>query len=371
MPDDAPDQADARTDELTDAITALVPPLLAALEVLAFIGRNLHPPLLGKVLERAGTPDAGVRDGLAAFRAADWPAHLARFKEQVELSAEETCRAFEELRASVESPDAVLRVYRAMRHGPRALEALYPLAALLPPVSRFFLEEGARGDDGLVERLGGADPARPEIGVMHADNDKDMRGGFSLYVPETYDPSVAHPVIFALHGGSGHGRGFLWTWLREARSRGAILVSPSSIGDTWALMGPDVDSPNIERILAQVRARWTVDDKRLLLTGMSDGGTFAYVSGLRSVSPFTHLAPVSAAFHPMLLEACDPARLTGLPVYLTHGALDWMFPSDIARTAHETLKAAGANVVYREIADLSHTYPREENAKIMDWFLAG
>ncbi len=26
-------------------------------------------------------------------------------------------------------------------------------------------------------------------------------------------------------------------------------------------------------------------------------------------------------------------------------------------------------VVYREIADLSHTYPRDKNAAILDWFL--
>jgi len=26
-------------------------------------------------------------------------------------------------------------------------------------------------------------------------------------------------------------------------------------------------------------------------------------------------------------------------------------------------------VVYREIADLSHTYPRDENGRILDWFL--
>ena len=42
--------------------------------------------------------------------------------------------------------------------------------------------------------------------------------------------------------------------------------------------------------------------RRMLLTGMSDGGTFTYVSGLEASSPFTHLAPVAAAFHPMLVR---------------------------------------------------------------------
>ena len=32
---------------------------------------------------------------------------------------------------------------------------------------------------------------------------------------------------------------------------------------------------------------------------------------------------------------------------------------------------AGAAVTYREIEDLSHTYPREENARILDWLMDG
>ena len=46
-----------------------------------------------------------------------------------------------------------------------------------------------------------------------------------------------------------------------------------------------------------------------------------------------------------------------------------MFPPEMARGAQLALAQAGAAVVYREIADLSHTYPRDENAAILDWFL--
>jgi len=35
--------------------------------------------------------------------------------------------------------------------------------------------------------------------------------------------------------------------------------------------------------------------------------------------------------------------------------------------ARDVLTAAGAHVEYREITDLSHTYPREENPKILEW----
>jgi phospholipase/carboxylesterase len=65
------------------------------------------------------------------------------------------------------------------------------------------------------------------------------------------------------------------------------------------------------------------------------------------------------------------ARAAGRRIYIAHGALDWMFPVDLARAAAETLRDAGALVTFREIEDLSHTYPREENARILEWFDPG
>src|SRR6266851_1926442 len=109
---------------------------------------------------------------------------------------------------------------------------------------------------------------------------------------------------------------------------------------------------------------------KVLLTGMSDGGTFCYVTGLEGASPFTHLAPVAATFHPLMAEMADAQRLRGLPIHIVHGRLDWMFPVQVARQAREALTAAGADVTYRELDDLSHAYPREMNAAILGWLRA-
>ncbi|MGC2780244.1 MAG: phospholipase, partial [Bradyrhizobium sp.] len=179
----------------------------------------------------------------------------------------------------------------------------------------------------------------------------------------------AWPLVMALHGGSGNGRDFLWSWLRAARSLGAILVAPTATGPTWALMGEDADTPNLVRILDLVRSRVAIDPARMLLTGMSDGGTFCYVSGLERGSPFTHLAPVAATFHPLMAEIADRDRLRGLPIQIVHGRLDWMFPVEIARHTSDALAKSGANVVYREIDDLSHCYPREVNVELLRWLM--
>lgn len=359
----------ADNEPLVDAIAALLPPLLNALEALAHVGRHLHPTRFDALAASAGAMEKPVREGLEQFKAAHWPPHLERFREHLEQAATEVGMAFERLAAATRSPQAVLEGYRALRHATRATEALYPVALMLPPVSRFFVEAAWRDDSTLAERLAGADASREDVGVMHAANGRKERGGFSMYVPEYYDGTAPWPLVMALHGGSGHGADFLWTWVREARTRGVILVSPTAREGTWSLMGPDIDSPNLDAIVERVAGHWNVNRNRLLLTGMSDGGTFCYVSGLRGNSPFTHLAPSSASFHPMLLAETPAQRLRNLPIYLMHGALDWMFPVDVARTANQALAAAGANVLYREIADLSHTYPRDENPRIMDWFL--
>ncbi len=359
-----------QNDVLMEAIVAVVRPLLAALEAQIFIARHLHPPLLRDLVDFIGERDTALRAGLATLEAAPWPDHLAAFRDHLVQSADAADRVFRDLRAAVGHPDALMLAYRALRHHARALESLYPVASALRPVSQFFLEASARDDRVLLDGLAGADPMQRNVGLLHVDNEREARGGFSVYMPETYDPSRAYPVIFALHGGSGHGRTFLWTWIREARSRGIILVSPTASEATWSLMDPSVDGPRLHRILDFIGQTWAIDREHLLLTGMSDGGTFTFVTGLTTGSPFTHLAPIAASFHPMLLGFVDPAMVRSRPIYLVHGMRDWMFPIDIARTARQSLEAAGANVTYREIGDLSHTYPREENGAILDWFLA-
>jgi len=356
-----------------DDLVALLPPLLQSLEGLIFISRHLDPPRLPEVMAAVGAPEAPLE---ALRRRLDaWPERLVGVRQRLDAALGETLAAYEALRTGSAHPDGLRGAFRALRGLPRAMEALYPLAAGLPPVSRFFLESGARNDADLLLKLVQA-PPREDVGVMHGraipgGGEPGDRGGFSLYVPEYYSDARDWPLVFALHGGSGNGRSFLWTWLREARTRGVILVSPTAVGDTWALSGPDIDSPNLQAILDQVRQRWRIDASRMLLGGMSDGGTFTYVSGLEPASPFTHLAPTSAAFHPFLAEMADPARLRGLPIFVTHGARDWMFPVDMARDAQAALEAAGAAVTYREIPDLSHTYPREINAELLDWMGVG
>ncbi len=345
-----------------EQIQQLVTPLLRTLDALAHLARHLHPPRFSRVLAEVGAPDEELR---AARSAPPWPDPYSALRPNLDQAADEALAAFDGLREAATAPEGLRLAWRALRHVPRALEALYPLAGILPPVNRFFLTPDRQADHDLQMRF--LSPPPTDTGVMCFGDDPNARASVWIYVPETYSAATAAPLVVCLHGGSGRGRAFLWSWLRDARSYGAILVAPTSLGDTWAISGPDVDTPHLAHILNFARGKWRIDPDRLLLTGMSDGGTFTYTSGLEAGSPFTHLAPVSAAFHPMLAQVADANRLNGLPIHIVHGALDWMFSIEMAREAARYFRAAGAAVTSRQVEDLSHTYPADLNGAILDW----
>lgn len=343
------------------SLDAAVAPLLDALDRMLSAQRHLHPVHMVQLQQQVGEAEAPLQTAFDGFSETDSP-----IAQGVRTSMELMLKAMSAFREVPEDPQAIFQAYRALRYAPYAMETLYPAAAVSSAVSAFFLEPFRQDDRAFLERL--ANP-KPDTGVFHVENERGSKGGYSLYVPENYDPAKAYPVVMALHGGAGHGRAFLWSWLKEARSRGFILISPTARGDTWALMDADTDNENLSAILDSVRASWSIDETRMLMTGMSDGGTFTYVSGLRAASPFTHLAPIAASFHPMMLEMIGQPNIADRPIYLTHGTHDWMFDVEVAHLAHQVLGGMGADIVFREIPDLAHTYPRDENPRILDWFL--
>ena len=273
-------------------------------------------------------------------------------------------------------PHGIMKAFQALRPIHRSEEILYSLAGQFEEVSKFFLPASHRENRELLKRLSQSPSGdiaslsdASDCGIIHFNNERGKRGRWSIYVPEYYTKEKRWPLVIALHGGSGHGADFLWSWLRDARARGMLLASPTSLDRTWFLHHPGTDVVGLNSMLSQISEKWNVDTKRLLLTGISDGGTYSMVLSTVRQSPFTHYAPVAAAVHALLnREGIVEAPVADLKIFQVHGARDWMFPVEKARLAASALKNAGANIVYREVEDLSHNYPRDLNAEILDWF---
>ena len=135
-----------------DDIVALLPPLLTSIDALAFVARYLNPPDYDAVLEAAGTPDEALRAAACTARRMAGAAGAScarRWRRRPTLRSRDS----KVCAASPEHPEGLRAAYRALRHAPRAQEALYPLAASLPPVSQFFLDAAVRDDAELQARL--------------------------------------------------------------------------------------------------------------------------------------------------------------------------------------------------------------------------
>ncbi len=232
---------------------------------------------------------------------------------------------------------------------------LYPVRAHVPAWQRYWLLDDA---DVTTCEPAPAD-VHPDSGIHRFDID-GHRGVYSAYVPEYYRPERAWPLIVSMHGANGNDEDFLWTWLKYAKSRGYLLLSAKSFGPTWHPW--DIDS--ILLILEDMQARYQVDPSRILLTGLSDGGSFGYEVGFAHPERFAGLAIIAGILRP---HHRSP-EATRLPVYIAHGEKDQIFPIGFIRAVARNLSDWGHDVAFHELADFGHSYPPGENHAILDWF---
>ena len=105
-----------------------------------------YPPLAVKLAETL-TPHAdALAAPLAALEGLACPDDLAFMRDRLAAVARETVELIRDFTAAAGSAEDVIGLYRALRRAARVQEALYPLAPVLEPVSRWFLEPARRGD---------------------------------------------------------------------------------------------------------------------------------------------------------------------------------------------------------------------------------
>ncbi len=289
------------------------------------------------------------------------PQALQPFADQIAAAFAHVDEAFAEFTVDADAPlrRRIGHVVAALHHAACAQEAFYAVRDRLPAFDGFWQLPNIPA----ATPSGTEQPVAP--GVIHVPPGGHL-DGFSVYVPEYYSAAQRWPVIIALHGAGGNGRDFLWSWVREASSFGYIVVAPTALSATWS---PDEDVGLLETI-SWLNRQYHIATERVLLTGVSDGGTYTLLYGLLHPDIYRALAPLCGVLHPANAALGNLGRAHGMPIYLVHGALDFLFPVERARAERDELLQAGAALEYRELPDLSHTYPRSENERILRWFAA-
>jgi len=201
--------------------------------------------------------------------------------------------------------------------------------------------------------------------------------GYRLYVPGTYTPRHAAPLIVALHGAAGPGQAaaaaaaLALDWGPVAEAAQAIVLAPAAGGSQGGWIPPDVDGSGpsdydvIAAAIADAAAAYNLDRLRIHGWGYSAGGAVMHDLNLTPLSThyqaFAGYAVAASArvlcpdyIGPYCEPAAAPARV---PVAIRIGLSDALLP--YARADRTAFVGAGwtegADLAYAEVAG-GHTY---------------
>jgi phospholipase/carboxylesterase len=226
---------------------------------------------------------------------------------------------------------------------------------------------------------GRADPTQARIGARpsslsvpnaplgeHRLGLRQGRDGL-YYVPAKYRADRPAPLIVLLHGAGGSAGNTIGLLRQLADETGAILLVPESKAATWDLIvdsyGPDVEL--IDRALAHIFSRYSVDPAKIAISGFSDGASYALSLGMTNGELFRHILAFSPGF-------AAPASIHGMPrIFISHGDNDAVLPIDrCSRRIVFKLKRSGHEFVYREFHG-PHTVPSDIAREAVAWLMSG
>jgi acetyl esterase/lipase len=175
---------------------------------------------------------------------------------------------------------------------------------------------------------------------------------YSLNVPESYDPTRRYQVRFQLHGGvmrpSNQPRGD--GTIGALAGAEQIYIIPYAWADApwWA----EAQLENVDAILDTVKRSYNIDENRVVLCGVSDGGTGAFYFAMRHTTPFASYLPLNGNL--LVLRSDDirsgdlfPNNLRNKPFFVVNGGRDPLYPASYVGPYVEHLKEKGVDVVYQ------------------------
>ena len=171
---------------------------------------------------------------------------------------------------------------------------------------------------------------------------RDQDASFALYVPPTYSPDRAYPLIVCLHGAGFSGEAYLDRWVPRLEDRYILACPTISMGAWWTRFGEEL----VLEVLRVVQEEYHVDLDRIFLTGMSNGGIGTWIIGMHYADRFAGLAPMASGIDDVLFPFVK--NLANTPVYVIHGAEDQVMPVRLSRDLVKEMESLGVSHVYRE-----------------------
>lgn len=204
---------------------------------------------------------------------------------------------------------------------------------------------------------------------------------YYMHVPPKYDEARRYPLIIWLHGGVSGAPA-------EAAS-GAIEMWQQALGDDWSeevmVLAPaaiaadttedarwwrDKGQLNVLHMLKEVKLAFNVDDERVFVTGMSDGGSGAFALAARRPDAFSGFIPMVG--HP-LVPSFDGTcmfweNLSKVRIYAISGGKDRLYPAaQVAQVVAEA-NQNGASIEHKIYEEAGHdlSYAPKEIPRILE-----
>ncbi len=165
---------------------------------------------------------------------------------------------------------------------------------------------------------------------------------YKVYVPSSYDKTKSMPLVIALHGGGGSGRGMIelthFNDISEPNEFIAVYpdgyIPEGATERSWAdgrgvtkadKAGID-DVGFISALIDDLSAKFNIDTRKVYSTGMSNGGMMTQTLGCKLSDKLAAIAPVAGNMAELVAPTCSPAR--PLSVLHIHGTTDIWIPWD-------------------------------------------
>lgn len=187
---------------------------------------------------------------------------------------------------------------------------------------------------------------------------------YVLFVPHGYEKGKPTPVVLFLHG-SGETKGGktmpvdqgIGNHIRGRREKSfpALVLIPQAETRGWQADGESGKRAML--MLDEVMTEYTVDPKRVYLTGLSMGGFGTWSLAAAHPDKWAAIVPICGGLRwgkgeGKLDEAA--AKIKDIPCWCWHGGADAVVKPELSREVIDALKKAGGKPRYTELEGVGH-----------------
>lgn len=182
----------------------------------------------------------------------------------------------------------------------------------------------------------------------------DAAMDYYLLKPLNYDSQKSYPLVLTLHGASGHSWGaYVLSLPGMQNAYPAFVLMPRTETNSWEFSQYNDLRPSpldhVVSIIRSLESEFSIDKKRIYVTGYSMGGYGTTAMLARYPDVFAAGAPLCGGADLKQIPALVPT-----PLWVFHGALDRNISPQMSRNLVSALKTAGGQPLYSEYPDTGH-----------------